>query len=277
MKLIDFEETKKVELGILKEFADFCEENNLSYFLAYGTLIGAIRHKGFIPWDDDVDVWMPRPDYDKLKELFNSQRKNSNYIVVSPHEKVSRHSIVKIIDKRTEKSEKGVDYKYGVLGVDIDVFPLDGQPEDDCVYEAWYNKLQKIYRRHFVLISQAPTAFIPKMKYMVKLAIIRAIHITKKNILKKAEKNHKKYSYNDSKYVGAVESWSNSRSNRYNKDWFSEAVLVDFEGYKFKAPIGYHEILSKMYGDYMKIPTAEKRVSHHTSKAYWKEDDNEKV
>lgn len=131
MRNISFEEMKKVELEILSFFADFCETHNLRYFLAYGTLIGAIRHKGFIPWDDDVDIQMPREDYDILISLFNIGN-DSPYRLISPLEKQSCYTIVKIIDTRTIKIENGI--KNDPLGIDIDIFPLDGIPSVDKAY-----------------------------------------------------------------------------------------------------------------------------------------------
>lgn len=271
MKVLQFEEAKKIELEILKEFSDFCDENKLTYFLAYGTLIGAIRHKGFIPWDDDIDIWMPREDYNKFKELFNSQKVGGYYKAILPSDKVSRHTFVKVVDDRTVKLEKGVSYKSGTLGIDIDIFPLDGQPDDDTVYDAWYNKLFNLYKCHYYLITKFPSAMSSKIKLLLRRIIVRIMYLTKSNILRKADKLHQKYQYENSNFVGAIESCYNFKSNRYKKEWFSEAVLVDFEEYKFKAPIGYHEILTKMYGDYMKLPPLEKRVTHHTNNTFWKD------
>ena len=141
MRLMSLEEHKKVQVDILVSFAKFCEENNLRYFMAYGTLLGAIRHKGFIPWDDDIDVWMPREDYNILIETFKSK---NNYQLIDPRGKMARHPYVKIIDINTIKIEKLVDYREGNLGVDIDVFPLDGQPDNEREFVIWHNKLTKI-------------------------------------------------------------------------------------------------------------------------------------
>ena len=134
MKRISFEEAKRVELDILLHVAKFCDEHGLRYFLAYGTLIGAVRHKGFIPWDDDIDIQMPREDYEKLLELYPKENTDEKYFLLAPEMKGAHHPYAKIIDTRTVKKELGAK-KNNPLGVDIDVFPLDGQPDGDKEFE----------------------------------------------------------------------------------------------------------------------------------------------
>ena len=152
MKPMSFEETKQVELEILTNVAEFCDKHEIQYFLAYGTLIGAVRHKGFIPWDDDIDIWMPRADYNRFLKIYNKENSDSQYKVISPYDKISRHTFVKVVDTRTVKIESGIDYSNGYLGIDVDIFPLDGQPDNDKDYFKWYNKLQKYYKLYPYLI-----------------------------------------------------------------------------------------------------------------------------
>lgn len=264
MKTMSFEEHKEIELDILSNVADFCDKNELRYYLAYGTLIGAIRHKGFIPWDDDIDIWMPRDDYNKLMEIYNNFD-NGPYKLITPYDKVSRHTFVKIVNTLTVKKEAEIDYKNGFLGVDIDVFPLDGQPDDQIKYEKWYDKLQKYYKFYPYLILSHNN----KIKRKIAFPIIRLLSGGKNNILNKTKKLHCKYPYEKCTYVGSIECCYDYIELRYKKEWFDDFVFVEFENKKFKAPAEYHKILTQTYGDYMTLPPVEKRITHHSNKVYW--------
>ncbi len=263
------EETKSVELGILSDIADFCDSHGLKYYLAYGTLIGAVRHKGFIPWDDDIDIQMPRDDYNKLIKIFNEENEGKHLKLISPYEPDSFHSFVKIIDTRTVKIESGFKYKGAEpLGIDVDVFPLDGQPDDDAVYSKWYDRKQKIYKMmQFVLLDPNIS-----WKHKIVCTCLQLIR-SKADYQKKADKLQAPYNYEESKFVGCTASLFNSRKNRHPKELYAESVLLDFEAKKFKAPVGYHEILTAMYGDYMQLPPEENQVTHHSNTTFFKDEE----
>ena len=263
MKFISVEEHKKLELEILKDVALFCDKNNLKYFLAYGTLLGAVRHKGFIPWDDDIDIMMPRDDYDKLIATYNKNKICDYYRLIEPYEELARHSFTKITDTRTVKIEQDVDYSNGYLGVDIDIFPLDGAPSDSVKFNKWFKKLIINYKLHLYCVLSSKS----KIKYRV-LPLLRIISGGKNKFLKRADKLHEKYPYHDSEYVASIESSYDIKSTRVRKEIYEETILLNFEGYKFSAPKEYDYILTKIYGDYMTPPV--EQVTHHTNKTYWK-------
>lgn len=267
LKSIGFEETKVIELDILKQIAKYCEDNGLRYFLTYGTLIGAIRHKGFIPWDDDIDIQMPREDYLKLIRDFNNKIENKNLYLVAPEKPMSCHPIVKIIDRRTIKVEPGYDYSDGNLGIDVDVFPIDGMPASDAEYKRWRRKLIWYYK-NFDAAKQLKTG---TFKHHVKLFLMGSWFIPANYWLDKAAKLHAKYPLNSSAYAGSMETPYNVTGNRVRKECFDGFVMADFEDTKFRIPVGYDEILRSIYGDYMKLPQVELQVTHHINNVFWKE------
>ncbi len=273
MRKLSFEETKKLELDILKDVTSFCEAHNIRYFLAYGTLIGAVRHKGFIPWDDDIDLQMPRPDYEKFMALYNEKNSASPYKALNPLTDGSRHTFLKVVDTRTAKLEKGMRYAEGkVPGIDIDIFPLDGQPDNDKDYEKYYKKKRQIFKEIYELVG----TYSWKRKLLYLFPRIRAHILGKEKLFAKIEKINAPYPYEEAKMVGATNSLYNGIKNRTEKKNYESLVLLPFEGEMFRAPVGYHEILSSFYGDYMQLPPLEKQVTHHENETYWR-DENEEI
>ncbi len=266
MREMTLEEAKKVELDILKKFASFCDEKGLRYTLAFGTLIGAVRHKGFIPWDDDIDVLMPRKDYNVLMETFNKEV-GGRYHLISPYDPVSRHSFIKLIDTKTVKVESRIDYSKGNLGVDLDVFPLDGVPEQGKDFDKWVKKLSRCYRVHSLFIFALPKT----LKGKAKLSLIKLLWGSKEKVLKKAAKLHDLYPYEQSRQVSCLEGWFNT-GICFEKEWFDETIEAQFEDSTYPIPKAYDQILTAIYGDYMTPPPKEKQFTHHIDKAYFLED-----
>ena len=269
MRELSVQETKEIELAILLQVDKFCKANNLQYFLAYGTLIGAVRHNGFIPWDDDIDIVMSRDDYNWMIHNYNKMNPNGRYRLISPFMPESKHSFVKIIDTYTVKTEPDMDYKHGNLGVDIDIFPLDGQPDDDEVFEKWYSQLMKIYKYYGLCLLKAEGS----LKRRIGVPLIRIMTGGRKNLLRRAAKLHNKYPYKESRYVGSIECLYVYRGDRHEKNCVERSVEADFEGYKFPIPAGYDKILTNIYGNYMQLPPEEKRITHHSNRTYLKDTD----
>lgn len=136
MKQMSEEEIRRVQIQVLQEFRDFCEEHDITYSLCQGTLLGAIRHKGFVPWDDDIDVMMPRSDYERLLKLYKSNHYTlHHYSTCKPY----IYSYAKMSDNRTVMKEgKVYDCE---LGVNIDIFPIDALPDTESEYRKWIKKL----------------------------------------------------------------------------------------------------------------------------------------
>ena len=273
MKELNLKEIQTLELEILTYVADYCDAHGLRCFLAFGTLLGAVRHKGFIPWDDDVDLIMPREDYHALIREFNREG-YPRFRLISPEDPLSRHSFVKVIDTGTVKRETNFDYAPGDLGVDIDIFPLDGQPEDMETFRAWSSRLRKYYcfadfpvrkthdcRRKNLLLGLING--LGGRRHLLGVAI-------KRRFQKKAEKLHNRYPLEGTRAVGVTAYFYHSLRDRYDPEWFREAVLLEFEGHLFKAPVDYARVLEQDYGDYMTLPPEDQRQGHLLDEVYRK-------
>ena len=208
-----------------------------------------------------------REDYNKLIANYNLDNKNGPFRLIAPTDPVSRHSFVKFTDTRTTKIEPGINYEKGTIGIDVDIFPLDGEPEDESSFQIWYQKLQKVYRLYgYCLLTPRGS-----WKRRLGVPVVKALLGGKNRMLKKAAKLHALYPYQDSHFVGTIESAFNSPNNRYDKTWYASSTDVEFEGHMLKAPCGYDQILTKMYGNYMQLPPEEQQVTHHKNEVYWNE------
>lgn len=269
---MDGTEHKKVMLNILASFADFCEEKGYSYFLDAGTLIGAVRHKGYIPWDDDIDVNMPRMDYDKFIQFAKS---NEGYLtehlqVEFPDDTI--YPFLKIADDRTILIEFPEKYPMEV-GVYIDVFAKDGILDDSKKSKAvcklseflrllqWFNKFSiYAWKRDKSRLRRCVAAI---GRVCIKFPN-SPIHLQDKLI----QWNQKKHPLEKCKYVTTL---TNGEFHKIApKEYFSDYIMMDFEGEKFRCPVGYDAYLRCLYpGDYMQLPPENKR-EHHNTIVYWK-------
>lgn len=261
LKPISLKEQLMIQLDILKSIRDFCDSHGLRYYLADGTLIGAIRHNGYIPWDDDIDIEMPRPDYNQLIELFQEQ---GHLQLVAPGDKLSRYHHIKIYDARTLKIENGVAYKDDYLGVDIDIFALDGSSPDNTEYEEMRDRIYKLYN-WYTIIRCGMTG---SLRHKIRVATYKMQHWNANNLIKEAVQLCEKYDYNTSKYATRYERYS--KGFRVDKECYESTIMKDFEGELFAIPIGYDKVLRAQFGDYMQLPPEEKRVTHHNNNVFWK-------
>ena len=262
-------DVQKCELNIMKYFHDFCVEHNLTYFLSSGTLLGAIRHNGFIPWDDDIDVFMPRPDYDKLLELGIKEinfEGNQYFLQSWETDPNYPYNFMKIRDNNTTFVETNFKFLNMNHGVWIDIFPLDGLSSDEKVAHRHVKKFHRVWLRFYVAYMKMMMRRI-RLKYcLVDLlanipGILLYFYNYKNRQNKKIDKITKKYSYNESTYVASAEDLIKCKI--FKKELFEELELHDFEGYKFYIPKRYDEYLTQAYGDYMQLPPVEKQIGHH--------------
>lgn len=266
MREIQFEEMKKIELNILIYFTEVCEENNLRYYLGGGTLLGAVRHKGFIPWDDDIDVMMPRPDFQKLLSLSIN---NENYNIIKPGTAGYYYNFAKLVDTRTILEEKGIKRIDG-LGVYIDIFPLDGMPETPDARKKRFKELNSIRKRINNTCLLKPKFHRNPFAYLNACRIYNSNkNIDLSSLQKKYLDSALKNSFDDSEFVFAAGGAYGVRDIFPGK-WFEKEIELQFENLSVKAFNGYDFYLTQLYGDYVTLPPEDKRVTPHHSIVYFK-------
>lgn len=262
---IDFDEARELELNLLVKFADFCERENFRYYLAYGTLIGAIRHKGFIPWDNDVDVVMPRTDYTRfMKKVQESPI--DNYIEVLDYHKMRTFPFAKVIDNRTKLKEHFLVTEEN-LGIYIDVFPLDGFPDSKKEQYRLFKKAAFYYKLYAFANYRFNTGANRWKKLIKNLLYPFSRVVSSRWVCRKLNNLCKEYGYDHSNMVGDIV-WGFDEREIVSRDCFCTAY-GEFEGHQFHIPAGFDCYLTQCYGEYMKLPPEEERLPHHFE-AEWK-------
>ena len=247
----DMKRLQGVQLELLDELLRGCRANDIPFYLAAGSCIGAIRHQGFIPWDDDIDIMMPRPDYIRLLKEYDGK-----YKILKPEAGLLYYA--KAYDPTTIKYEADTDYrKNKAIGVDIDIFPLDGIVNDQEVIDKLYKK--ECFLEMLLRLSNQPI-FLRKNPLKAINRIVPRI-IGSKNIVKMIEKNAMTYDYDTSDYVIRMRWSPNGFTGALPKSVFEKSTAM-FEGHEFCIPAGYDEFLTAFFGDYMRIPDEDERVTH---------------
>ncbi len=264
MEEVSLIECKKQILGILINIASFCEKNDIKYSLAYGTLIGAIRHKGFIPWDDDIDIIMRRDEYDRFISLYHD-----DYYNLIKEDNVPNHLHARVSDPSlrlefTNSLRANKIYKGGVW---VDVFPIDKVPEDDNRY--W--KIKKKVKKQFEMICVAEV----KGYNMIQNIAHLFLSPFKRFLINRSQKEIKKYNNTNSTKAAALCVW-HKNFPPFLWSYLDEYVDVEFEGHSFKSIKEYDAFLRSVYGNYMQFPPENQRVAHHFYKAFWRNENNKK-
>lgn len=245
-----------VELDLLLKFDDVCKRHGLKYFLNSGSLLGAIRHKGFIPWDDDIDVEMPRDDYEKLLSLSGEFEKP--YFLQTPDtDKNSGYSFAKLHNTRTTMASERFVFQKMCFGIFIDIFPYDNWiPSDTTSYDVI--KYLAYENSTFMRMSNPNLDVNDQLRVKEWSGIEPAVAYDCINKIAQKYRNIE----TDTILVAVCALAKYEKKLKYKED-YKEAVMVDFEGFKFPVPIGYDRILTNLYGDYMEFPPVEKRGAWH--------------
>ena len=257
------DEIKGIELSILIEFDKFCTINNLTYFLCGGTLLGCIRHKGFIPWDDDIDVFMPRNDYEKFFQITEQNPIKENLITSTYRSFKNKipYPFIKLIDNTTEAVEQGRNVKKN-YGIWIDILPLDNLPEDDDENEIAYSEMKDLRKKLFFALTEITldnsknilTYLYKKIKqFFAKKTVFR--------ICEEMDLKSQAFSNHDTGFEGCILWGLYGKGERCKKDVFTVAKGM-FENREFNIPVGWDTYLKGIYGNYMELPPVEKRTMH---------------
>ena len=253
-------------LSILSIFIKICDAHNLTYYTLGGTLLGAVRHQGFIPWDDDIDIGMPREDYEKLKKIIHNELPLP-YVFLSEDTPGYSKAFSVIRDTSTKII---MNYSNSELeeSLWIDIFPIDGMPENRI--KRWIHEKNYLYRRMMVQLSKFHSIVNQNKS---NRPLFETIIIQLANILpvesiisfEKAQSNYlktiKKYSFKE-KFAGNLTGAYKLREI-VPSDYFGTPVELPFEGLQLKCPQYYKEYLKAIYGDnYMELPPVEQRNSH---------------
>ncbi len=264
LKLSD-EELRSLQLKgleILIYFKEFCKEHNLTFYLCGGCCIGALRHKGFIPWDDDVDVFMPRPDYEKLFELWNKYADVSRYSCCRTTESSFIGNVMTtIVDRKTKVIRPWQKGKDGHKGVMLDVLPLDG-----CAPRGIKRKLQMMWSMIFSLYcsKMVPVNHGKLVSFVSKILLLAVPgEKNKLKLWKYAEKQMSKYKFSESEFVTELCSGPHYMQIEYPKEIFSGTDYKEFEGHLMPLPKGYDSYLKMAFGEYMKLPPKGSQKPHH--------------
>ena len=262
---LSLKEVQRESLNILKALDGICTKLNLRYWLMYGSLIGAVRHGGFIPWDDDLDIAMPRDDFDRLVAYFAANSAGCRPLVLidrSTYAAGTPFLIARL--SNTEYRQIG---EYGAavpeMGVFIDIYPFDGMGNDaDKAVE-----LKKDCERHV-------KAYMDTFFFKTGNPVKDSLRLIKRKILSrriggpethliKLDDAIKGYSYRDSRYVGNC-TWNYGYPRDfYCKEDLDELIQMKFEDFMVPVPAGYDRILTACYGDYMQLPPERERCGHH--------------
>ncbi len=265
-RMNDLDKIKSTELDMLAAFIDCCSSLNLRYYLLGGTLLGAVRHRGFIPWDDDIDVGMPRADYEVFLEKAQPLLPEYYFVQCRATDPELPNNFAKLRDSRTTFIETSVKDRKINHGVYIDIFPLDYYPDDPKGQNKMdiLNKLLSLRIRPVFTLKETRHSAAAEFGASVVAKLLSLKYHTFEDALDARENLYRSV---------PKSSWLANFSGAWGKkeivpaDWYGDGVEGIFEGMTVRLPKEYDKWLTQVYGDYMQLPPLEKRIAHHFTEA----------
>lgn len=270
MKKITDKELLQLQLDILRDVDSFCRKNGIEYFLVGGTGIGAVRHGGYIPWDDDIDIGMTRPNYNRFLEMFNGTF--SHLKVYAPEINLNYYApYANVCDTRTLLDEGANGHRKDSIGVKIDVFPYDPVPSDISHFEKLRSKSLKLMKYTFYkrrLIFNSEIGFIGAIKTIIWKLILLPVNYT--TLQKRALKLTSVLSYNEAEYLEKIV-FPYDHNKPCKKEVFELYIDMPFENIVVRNLKEYDMYLKSVFGNYLQLPPKEQQIPHHGFTAYWKD------
>ncbi|MFM9318643.1 phosphorylcholine transferase LicD [Streptococcus sp. ST16] len=267
MRKLSIEEAKKLELDILDFIDSFCKEHGINYCINYGTLIGAIRHKGFIPWDDDIDLSMTRKNYEKFIQLFSEKQSKYKLLSLETDDQYF-NNFIKIVDPTTKIIDTRNTKTYD-SGVFIDIFPMDTFNDTkvvDICYKLESFKLLSFSKHKNIVYGDS------KLKDLIRTLFWLLLRpVSPRFFANQIEKQIQRYRVEDGKYIAFIPSKLKEKEI-FPRDMFDELIEIPFEHLVLPAPKRFDVVLKQFYDDYMTVPPKEKQIYIHEFEAYKLED-----
>ena len=256
-QITDINELRQLQMSILDSVHEYCQAHSLRYFLSSGTLIGAVRHGGYIPWDDDIDIYMPRKDYEQFLQSYE----HTHYRVIDPsREPHYYYTFAKVVDLRTRMVE--AETKGYEIGVYIDIFPVDYVSNDPQERERVFRRKKLLYKIRRCKISNS-NPLRSRLAYWCYRLLPLPVKLIELRIRKLIVLQTPTQTVCNMTEAGP------GVTGCFPAADITSDIDIAFESKTYKTMVGYKDYLTRTYGDYMTLPPIEKRVTHHFE-AYWK-------
>lgn len=269
-KQLSNSEYKSAQLKMLNTFVDFCDANGLRYYLSGGTLLGAIRHKGFIPWDDDIDINMPRPDHERLLTMTGGQLSGYVFRTADPDSYIPGCQWTRLCNENIiiENYHSGATDIPDYVPLFLDIFPIDGFPVNNTVCKLYCRTLKAV--RSFLGVSLHKNIMaVNKKRYIAHVLMYIPAHIVGKRLWTRIfQKLARRYDFDQCDLVGVTTTTKYITRERVPKKDYIPQIRVPFEDREYCAPANYDVYLRQLYGNYMQLPPKDKQRSDHQFNMY---------